>query len=42
MSANYKVEWPMTLGAPRDSLEAKQPEVDDGLGVPRPVALLLA
>jgi len=36
MSANYKVEWPMTLGAPPDSLEAKQPEVDDGLDVPDP------
>ena len=24
MSVTYKVEWPMSLGAPRDSLEAKQ------------------
>ncbi|MGH7107887.1 MAG: aromatic ring-hydroxylating oxygenase subunit alpha, partial [Acetobacteraceae bacterium] len=36
MAVNYKVEWPMTLGAPRDSLEAKQPPVDDGLDVPDP------
>lgn len=36
MAVNYKVEWPMTLGAPRESLEAKQPPVDDGLDVPDP------
>lgn len=36
MAANYKVEWPMNLGAPRDSLEAKQPPADDGLDVPDP------
>ncbi len=36
MAANYKVEWPMNLGAPADSLEAKQPPVDDGLDVPDP------
>lgn len=36
MSANYKVEWPMSLKAPPDSLEAKQPAVDDGLDVPDP------
>ena len=36
MAVNYKVEWPMNLGAPKDSLEAKQPPVDDGLDVPDP------
>lgn len=36
MAVNYKVEWPMSLGAPADSLEAKQPPVDDGLDVPDP------
>lgn len=36
MAVNYKVEWPMSLGAPSDSLEAKQPPVDDGLDVPDP------
>ncbi len=36
MSVNYKVEWPMSLNAPADSLEAKQPPVDDGLDVPDP------
>src|SRR5690242_298383 len=36
MAVNYKVEWPMNLGAPGDSLEAKQPPVDDGLDVPDP------
>ena len=38
MAVNYKVEWPMNLGAPKDSLEAKQPPVDDGLDVPDPYA----
>ncbi|MCS6947671.1 MAG: aromatic ring-hydroxylating dioxygenase subunit alpha [Steroidobacteraceae bacterium] len=36
MAVNYKVEWPMNLGAPRDSLEAKQPDIDNGLDVPDP------
>lgn len=36
MAVNYKVEWPMSLGAPADSLEAKQPDVDNGLDVPDP------
>jgi carnitine monooxygenase subunit len=35
MSANYKVEWPMSLGA-KDPLEAKQPHIDDGLDVVDP------
>jgi carnitine monooxygenase subunit len=30
MSANLKPAWPMTLSAPADSLEAKQPYVDVG------------
>jgi phenylpropionate dioxygenase-like ring-hydroxylating dioxygenase large terminal subunit len=30
MAANLKPTWPMTLGAPSDSLEAKQPHVDHG------------
>jgi phenylpropionate dioxygenase-like ring-hydroxylating dioxygenase large terminal subunit len=36
MAVNYKVEWPMSLHAPADSLEAKQPPVDNGLDVPDP------
>src|SRR5262249_10165575 len=36
MAVNYKVDWPMSLGAPRDSLEAKQPDIDNGLDVPDP------
>src|SRR5438309_11902999 len=36
MAVNYKVEWPMSLGAARDSLEAKQPDIDNGLDVPDP------
>jgi phenylpropionate dioxygenase-like ring-hydroxylating dioxygenase large terminal subunit len=36
MAVNYKVEWPMSLNAPADSLEAKQPPVDNGLDVPDP------
>lgn len=36
MAVNYKVEWPMTLGASRDSLEAKQPDIDNGLDVVDP------
>ena len=35
MAVNYKVEWPMNLRS-RDALEAKQPDVDDGLDVPHP------
>ena len=36
MSANFKAAWPMNLNAPADSLEAKQPAVDNGLDVPSP------
>jgi phenylpropionate dioxygenase-like ring-hydroxylating dioxygenase large terminal subunit len=36
MAVNYKVEWPMSLRAPRGTLEAKQPDVDNGLDVPDP------
>lgn len=36
MAVNYKVEWPMSLKAPKESLEAKQPDVDNGLDVPHP------
>ena len=36
MAANLKAVWPMSLNAPADSLEAKQPEVDNGLDVPDP------
>lgn len=36
MAVNYKVEFPMNLNAPADSLEAKQPPVDNGLDVPDP------
>jgi len=36
MAVNYKVEWPMNLQAPAESLEAKQPEIDNGLDVPDP------
>ena len=36
MAVNYKVEWPMSLGAASDSLEAKQPDIDNGLDVPDP------
>jgi carnitine monooxygenase subunit len=36
MSVNYQVEWPMSLRAPANSLEAKQPEIDNGLDVPDP------
>ena len=36
MAANLKAVWPMTLSAPAGSLEAKQPEADDGLDVPDP------
>ena len=31
MAANLKAVWPMSLSAPAGSLEAKQPEADDGL-----------
>ena len=33
MSVGYQPKWPMDLGAPADSLEAKQPDVDNGLEV---------
>ena len=36
MSAILKPTWPMSLNAPSDSLEAKQPDVDNGLTVPDP------
>jgi len=36
MVASFKAVWPMTLGAPGGSLEAKQPDVDNGLDVPDP------
>src|SRR5689334_5919457 len=36
MAVNYKVQWPMTLGAGRESLEAKQPDIDNGLEVVDP------
>jgi phenylpropionate dioxygenase-like ring-hydroxylating dioxygenase large terminal subunit len=36
MAINYKAEWPMNLGAPGDSLETKQPDIDNGLDVPDP------
>ncbi len=36
MSVNFKAEWPMSLHAPADSLEAKQAPVDNGLEVPDP------
>jgi phenylpropionate dioxygenase-like ring-hydroxylating dioxygenase large terminal subunit len=36
MAANLKAVWPMSLNAPADSLEAKQPQVDDGLDVVDP------
>ena len=36
MAANLKAVWPMSLSAPAGSLEAKQPEADDGLDVPDP------
>jgi len=36
MAANLKAVWPMSLNAPADSLEAKQPQVDNGLDVPDP------
>jgi phenylpropionate dioxygenase-like ring-hydroxylating dioxygenase large terminal subunit len=36
MVVNYRVEWPMSLNAPAESLEAKQPPVDNGLDVPDP------
>jgi carnitine monooxygenase subunit len=36
MATNLKAVWPMTLGAPADWLEAKQPDVDNGLDVPDP------
>jgi len=36
MAVNLEARWPMNLGAPAGSLEAKQPNVDDGLDVPDP------
>lgn len=36
MSVNYRVHWPMNLGASPDSLEAKQPDIDNGLEVYHP------
>jgi carnitine monooxygenase subunit len=36
MAVNYKVQWPMSLGAAQESLEAKQPEIDNGLDVVSP------
>lgn len=36
MAVNYKVEWPMSLKAPKESLEAKQPDIDNGLDVVDP------
>jgi phenylpropionate dioxygenase-like ring-hydroxylating dioxygenase large terminal subunit len=36
MAVNFKAQWPMSLGAPDDSLEAKQPGIDNGLDVPDP------
>ena len=36
MAVNFEARWPMDLGAPAGSLEAKQPPVDDGLDVPDP------
>jgi phenylpropionate dioxygenase-like ring-hydroxylating dioxygenase large terminal subunit len=36
MAVNYKVEWPMSLGAARESLEAKQPNIDNGIEVVDP------
>jgi len=36
MAANLKPQWPMTLSAPAGSLEAKQPEPDNGHAAPDP------
>lgn len=36
MAVNYKVEWPMSLRAPTGTLEAKRPDVDNGLDVVDP------
>ena len=36
MTANYEAKWPMDLGAPAESLEAKQPDIDNGLEVYHP------
>jgi phenylpropionate dioxygenase-like ring-hydroxylating dioxygenase large terminal subunit len=33
MAANLKVTWPMNLNAPQDSLEAKQPDANNGTEV---------
>ncbi|MFK8031839.1 MAG: SRPBCC family protein [Gammaproteobacteria bacterium] len=33
MSVNYKAQWPMNLGTSAPSLEAKQPDIDNGLDV---------
>ena len=36
MSANLKAVWPMNVGGAQGSLEAKRPDVDNGLDVPDP------
>ena len=36
MASNYKVQWPMNLNAPAESLEAKQPPIDNGTERPDP------
>ncbi|MEM1261366.1 MAG: aromatic ring-hydroxylating dioxygenase subunit alpha [Pseudomonadota bacterium] len=36
MSANYKAQWPMNMNAPANSLEAKQPDIDNGIDVLHP------
>ncbi|MEM7612627.1 MAG: aromatic ring-hydroxylating dioxygenase subunit alpha [Pseudomonadota bacterium] len=36
MSAQYEAKWPMDLGAPANSLEAKQPDIDNGIDVYHP------
>ena len=36
MSAELKAVWPMSLNAPAGTLEAKRPDVDNGLDVPDP------
>ena len=36
MSSRINVRWPMDLDGPRESLEAKQPEIDNGLDVVHP------
>ena len=36
MSSPLNVRWPMDLDGPKDSLEAKQPAIDNGLDVVHP------